>query len=219
MPKLLTALLGLWLAGSAVAQDDPVEMIESATAELFSLVESHRNAAPDDRESLYSGMKEILGKRSDSLYSARLVLGRQGRGLEAEQVQAFADALADVLMRRFGDGVFEFKSRDQIEVLPLAGDNTDRLTRVRTRVNLDNGERAPVDYMVRKRDGEWLIFDVIVEGFPTSQRSAINSPKKFVATALMPRWSGFSAGKSMSRSASNDDHSAGAIAESLYARG
>ncbi|MEN1727587.1 MAG: ABC transporter substrate-binding protein [Pseudomonadota bacterium] len=164
MSKFLTALLGLMLAAQAWAQDDPVEMIETATGELFALVESHRNEYPDDQDRLFAGLKGILGERTDSFYSARLVLGRAGRGLETEQIQAFADALTDVLMRRFGGGLLEFQSEDQIDVLPLAGDNSDRLTRVRTRINLNNGDRAPVDYMLRKRDGNWLIFDVIVEG-------------------------------------------------------
>ncbi len=164
MSKALTALFALWMTGTALAQSDPVEMIQNTTEELFSLIELHRSDYPDDRERLYAGLKTIIGNRSDSVYSARLVLGRHGRGLETEQVQAFADALADLLMRRFGGGLLDFESRDQIEVLPLAGDNSDRMTRVRTRITLGNGERAPVDYMVRKRDGKWLIFDVIVEG-------------------------------------------------------
>jgi phospholipid transport system substrate-binding protein len=164
MPKFLITLLGLFLAGQSLAQDDPVEMIRTATSEIFELVEAHRNEFPEDQERLFAGLDDILGRRSDKIYSARLVLGRAGRGLENDQVEAFAEALTDVLMRRFGGGLLEFENEDQIEVLPLAGDNSDRLTRVRTRIQLDNGERAPVDYMVRKRNGQWLIFDVIVEG-------------------------------------------------------
>jgi phospholipid transport system substrate-binding protein len=162
--QVVAALFALALAGMAMAQTDPVDVIEATTGELFTLIEAHRNDYPDDRERLYAGLKTIVGNRSDTIYSARLVLGRHGRGLETEQIQAFADALSDLLMRRFGGGLLDFESRDQIEVLPLAGDNSDRMTRVRTRITLSNGERAPVDYMMRKRDGTWLIFDVIVEG-------------------------------------------------------
>jgi len=162
--RVFLAAFALSLSGLALADSGPVEMIRTTTGELFSLIESHRNDFPDDRERLYAGLKTIVGNRSDTVYSARLVLGRHGRGLEDEKVEAFANALSDLLMRRFGGGLVDFESRDQIDVLPLAGDNSDRMTRVRTRVTLDNGEQAPVDYMLRKRDGQWLIFDVIVEG-------------------------------------------------------
>jgi len=51
-----------------------------------------------------------------------------------------------------------------VEILPLAGDNDERSTRVRTRVRLDSGNRAPVDYVLRKAGDEWRVFDVIIEG-------------------------------------------------------
>jgi phospholipid transport system substrate-binding protein len=84
--------------------------------------------------------------------------------MDEERIEAFADALSDLLIRRYADGLLEFRTRDQVDVLPLAGDNTERMTRVKTRVTLDNGETAPVDYVFRKTESGWKIFDVIVEG-------------------------------------------------------
>jgi len=49
-------------------------------------------------------------------------------------------------------------------VLPMKGNNTEKLTRVRTRIKLDNGGYAPVDYAFRKTEQGWKAFDVTVEG-------------------------------------------------------
>ncbi len=144
--------------------DDPVELIRQTTGELFELVEENRSAYERNPQLLRDKLVEILEPRSDMLHSARLVLGRHGRQLEREQVEEFADALSNLLMRRYATGLLEFRSREQVEILPLAGDNTERMTRVRTRIRLDSGQRAPVDYVLRKRDGQWLVFDVIIEG-------------------------------------------------------
>jgi phospholipid transport system substrate-binding protein len=46
----------------------------------------------------------------------------------------------------------------------MKGNNTDKLTRIRTRIKLDNGGYAPVDYAFRKTDAGWKAFDVTVEG-------------------------------------------------------
>lgn len=35
---------------------------------------------------------------------------------------------------------------------------------MRTRVRLDTGSRAQVDYVLRKTGDEWRVFDVIIEG-------------------------------------------------------
>ncbi|MFU8831847.1 MAG: MlaC/ttg2D family ABC transporter substrate-binding protein [Wenzhouxiangella sp.] len=145
-------------------EDNPVELIRETTGELFRLVEANREAYERNPDLLRDKLIEILEPRSDMLHSARLVLGRHGRQLDREQIENFADVLSNLLMRRYATGLLEFRSREQVEVLPLAGDNTERMTRVRTRIRLDSGQRAPVDYVLRKRDGEWLVFDVIIEG-------------------------------------------------------
>lgn len=156
--------LALLLTTPALASNDPVELIRQTTIELFELVEDNRELYQQQPELLREELERILRPNTDMIHSARLVLGRHGRGLEREQVEAFADALSDQLMRRYATGLLEFRSREQVEVLPLAGENTERMTRVRTRIRLDSGSRAPVDYVLRKRDGQWMVFDVIIEG-------------------------------------------------------
>ena len=162
-----TVVLALTLALGAplqAAADDPAELIRQTIGDLFALIDNNRTSFEAEPGLLEQELRERLLPRLDTIHSARLVLGRHGRGLEREQVEDFAEALSELLMSRYATGLLEFRSRDQIEFLPLAGDNTERSTRVRTRVRLDSGNRAPVDYVLRKADGEWRVFDVIIEG-------------------------------------------------------
>jgi phospholipid transport system substrate-binding protein len=46
----------------------------------------------------------------------------------------------------------------------MKGKNTDKLTRVRTRIKLEGGGFAPVDYSFRMTEQGWKAFDVMVEG-------------------------------------------------------
>ncbi|MGY6630238.1 MAG: MlaC/ttg2D family ABC transporter substrate-binding protein [Wenzhouxiangella sp.] len=171
------ALLGaLVLSAPSLAFDDPVQLIRETTAELFALVDENRQAYENDPSLLEDELQRVLMPRIDTIHSARLVLGRHGRGQSREDIEAFAEALADLLLSRYATGLLEFRSREQVEILPLSGDNTERQTRVRTRVRLDSGSRAPVDYVLRKNDGEWQVFDVIVEGisYVATFRNQIN---------------------------------------------
>lgn len=156
-------LLALSIA-PRVAAAEPVEIVRQTTNTLFEMVDSNRAQFQDNIDLLRDRIREIMLPHIDIVYSGRLVLGRAGRSLERQQVREFADALSELLISQYADGLLEFETRDQVEVLPLAGDNSERMTRVRTRVALDNGQSAPVDYVFRKDDGEWKIFDVIVEG-------------------------------------------------------
>lgn len=159
---ILTILL--FFAGQTLAADDPVAVIKNTTDELARLIDDKRAAYREDPQALKSDVKEVLLPTIDQTYSARLVLGRHGRGREREQIKDFAQALTNQLLDRYATALLEYNLSDRVEILPLAGDNTERQTRVRTRVELDEGQRAPVDYVMRKTDEGWQVFDVIVEG-------------------------------------------------------
>lgn len=165
---LIAAVFSLTIFQSA-AQDidlqaEPVELVTQVSNALFDGISKNRSAYEQDPEQLKALIREKFLPLMDSNRSARLILARHARGLEPEQIQAFADALIQQLVDRYGDGLLEFDSRDTVDILPLAGKNTDRATKVRTRVLLDSGEKAPVDYVLRKTDEGWRAFDVIIEG-------------------------------------------------------
>jgi phospholipid transport system substrate-binding protein len=72
--------------------------------------------------------------------------------------------MSGVLINRYADGLLEFRSDEQLEVLPMKGSNNEKLTRVRTRIKLENGGKAPVDYAFHMTEEGWKAFDVTVEG-------------------------------------------------------
>ena len=161
---LAAALLTLACAAAAQAEKGPVEIVRETTNKLFRMVDVNREHYENDVEALREDIRPILLDEVDTLYSGRLVLGRSARGMEPEKVREFSDALSNLLIRRYAEGLLDFRTREQVDIRPLTGDNTERMTRVKTRVKLDNDEEAPVDYVFRKTNDGWKIFDVIVEG-------------------------------------------------------
>lgn len=164
MRNPLVAILLMMITGPAFAQDDPVAVIEDTTSALAQLIENKRETYKEDPEALKSDVKSTLLPSIDTVYTARLVLGRHSRGRDREQIEAFAEALASQLLDRYATSLLEYDLLERVEILELAGDNSDRQTRVRTRVQLDGNDRAPVDYVMRKTEEGWQVFDVIVEG-------------------------------------------------------
>jgi phospholipid transport system substrate-binding protein len=164
MKYFLGLVLGVFLAGATVASEEPAAIVRATSDRLFELIDTNRSAYQADPAPLQQEVRKNLLPNIDSLYSARLVLGQHGRGLPAEKVAAFSDALSDLLVRRYAEGLLKFKSRDQVQILPEQAGNTDRMTRVRTKVRLDTGSDAAVDYVFHKRDDRWWVFDVIIEG-------------------------------------------------------
>jgi phospholipid transport system substrate-binding protein len=158
-------LLGIGAAQAYPAdQRDPVTIIEETTTQILRTLDSRREEFTADPRLLRDVVREDLLPLIDLDYSARLILGKAGRGVSPQQLGAFSEAMSSVLINRYADGLIEFRSDEQVEVLPMKGDNTDKLTRVRTRIKLENGGFAPVDYSFRKTEQGWKAFDVTVEG-------------------------------------------------------
>ncbi len=167
--SLLAVLASTTLPTSTAANapastaENPVELVRETAGEILNKLQANRETYTQDPQMLREMVREDLLPLIDLEYSARLILGKAGRDVSQEQLEAFADTMADVLVDRYAGGLLEFRSDEQFQVLPVSGGN-ERLTRVRTRVELEQGGSAPVDYAFRKTDEGWKAFDVTVEG-------------------------------------------------------
>ena len=165
---LITLLCVVTSATTLVAADaDPREpdvIVKESTTALLDALDERRAEFTENpallREMVNTDMLPLI----DTEFSARLILGRAGRGLEPAQLEAFASAMSDQLLARYADGLLGFKADSRPEVLPVKGNNSEKMTRVRTRFKLDDGGFVPVDFAFRKTETGWKAFDVTIEG-------------------------------------------------------
>ena len=164
--------------GSLFAQsqaDDPVSLVENINGKIFSNVTENLEKYTENPELLEDLVRQDLMPLLDINYSARLILGRAGRGLEKEKIEEFASSMSNLLIDRYSKGLLQFASKIKLQVLPQRGELNEKLTRVKTRVSLADGGEAPVDYIFRKTPEGWKAFDVVVEGisYVTTYRNQI----------------------------------------------
>jgi len=166
LAALAPAPMPAWASTTADAIDErePLTIVSEATGHILKSLDERRDEFAAEPALLRSVVKDDLMPLIDLDYSGRLILGKAGRGVSPEQMSAFSNAMSTVLINRYADGLLQFRSDEQVEVLPMKGKNTEKLTRVRTRIKLENGGFAPVDYAFRKTDRGWKVFDVTVEG-------------------------------------------------------
>jgi len=173
----MLVIVGCFYGSPLLAQtaDDPVSLVESITGKIFSDVTENVEEYTENPEALEELVRRDLMPLLDVNYSARLILGKAGRGIEKEKISAFADAMTNLLIDRYSRALLQFSSQIKLQVLPQRGELNEKLTRVRTRVTLPSGGEAPVDYAFRKTADGWKAFDVVVEGisYVTTYRNQI----------------------------------------------
>jgi phospholipid transport system substrate-binding protein len=161
----LMAALGLLSHGVANAEEalSPNEVIEEAVQLFATAMEGRNDELASDLPTLHALIDEILLPRFDSKFAAQVVLAKHWRSADPEQRERFIDAFYQALVRRYADGLLEFR-QDLVKVLPYRGDVTKPRTKVRTTVQLTDGAKVAVDYELVKRDSGWLLFNVVIEG-------------------------------------------------------
>ncbi len=154
---------------------DPVSLVEEISSFIFADVAENLETYTANPDTLQTLVRKDLMPLLDVTYSARLVLGRAGRGLSKEKIDEFTSCMSELLITRYSKGLLYFSSEVKLQVLPQRGELNPKLTRVRTRVTLPNGGQAPIDYVFHKTPGGWKAFDVIVEGisYVTTYRNQI----------------------------------------------
>lgn len=162
---LASALLWLVSGTALAAVPSPHQIIQDTADELLVVVKSRRPELESDAEALYKVVDEILRPNFDVAYAGRLVLGRYWPRSTADQRERFTEALYRSLVRKYARGLLKYRE-DTVRIFPHSGlirIDEDFVT-VKTEVKTSDGILVPVNYRTRWVDGNWKVFDVIVEG-------------------------------------------------------
>jgi phospholipid transport system substrate-binding protein len=141
----------------------PQQLVENSAKRMLVELDANRPMYAKDPAKLDSLVANVLLPNFDTEYAARLVLGQTWRTATPEQRKRFVDAFYHSLLHNYGAALVDFTA-DRFNILPYRGDPADTMATVRTEVKRSNGERVPVDFSLRKIDGVWKAWDVVIEG-------------------------------------------------------
>lgn len=162
MKRMFVAVtFGLMACGALAAS--PNDVVQSAADELAAGLDGRKDELAANRDKLYALIDRILLPRFDRRYAAQLVLGRHWRDASEKDRSDFINAFYRSLVRKYGDGILNY-DQDRVEILPFRGDENEKRTTVKTIVRLDDGTKVPVNYALVKRNDDWKLFDVTIEG-------------------------------------------------------
>ena len=171
----LLALLYVLGSGAAFAADPPAaptaapstlgpqELVENSAKRMLVELDANRPMYVKDPAKLDALVANVLLPNFDTEYAARLVLGQTWRTATPEQRKRFVDAFYHSLLRNYGAALVDFTA-DRFTILPYKGDPGSDMATVRTEVKRSSGEKIPVNFSLRKTDGVWKAWDVVIEG-------------------------------------------------------
>lgn len=160
--KWLFALL--LLAAPALAQDlGPEELVKKITQDVLDAVKSDKQLAAGDRQKALRLAEEKILPHVDFEEATRLAVGRSWRQASAEQKKQLVEEFRRMLVRTYSSAISAYEGQT-MKVLPVRMKPGDTDVTVRNQYIRSGGKPVQLDYSMRKTDGGWKIYDIVVEG-------------------------------------------------------
>ena len=167
---LLSATSVLAAPGAfALSESEARKLIDTAVAEINKIINSGKSESQ-----MYGDFERIFRKYADVPTIARSALGPPARQASSSQMNAFTDAFAGYLSRKYGKRFREFIG-GQIEVKSARAVKT--FQEVQAVALLKGQPPFEISFMVSDRSGSDKFFDLLIEGISLlkSERAEIGA--------------------------------------------
>ncbi|RTZ74055.1 MAG: ABC transporter substrate-binding protein [Gammaproteobacteria bacterium] len=140
------------------------ELVRSTADYVLSQVRARKAELEKDGSGIYALVQEKVIPHFDFRIMTRAALGRYWRQASEEQKERLTREFRELLVRTYATMLLGY-SDEKIEYLPFRGKPGDKRVIVRTRVHTSDGAPpVPIDYRLYRKNGEWKVYDVVVDG-------------------------------------------------------
>lgn len=151
-------------AGTAAASMSPRDMVIDTSQKMLAALKANKGIIKQNPQRVYQLVSEIVLPHFDFTTMSKWVLGKNWRKLSPEQQQRFVTEFRTLLVRTYAVSLAEYKD-EKLNYLPMrAPAAAGQDVTVRTEVVRGGGATIPIDYSLRQINGEWKVYDVVIDG-------------------------------------------------------
>ena len=147
----------------ADGEENPLILVENTANQMLSELKKRKQELQANPEKIYELVDHIVLPRFDFVRMSRLSLGRYWRRATEPQRKAFVEAFRQLLVRTYATALLNY-SDQKIIYKPQRQTPGAKNVTVKTVVSEPGGTPVPIDYRLHRKNGEWKVFDVSVDG-------------------------------------------------------
>jgi len=165
LPGIFTLVLALWgpVGASPGELAPPQQVIEQISSQLHQVLNEDPGRLDRDPDYVYRLANDILIPHVDFSRVSSLVLGKHWRRATPEQRERFSREFQRLLVRTYSTAFHQFGDW-KIRYLPVRLSEDGKRALVPIEVTMPGSEPVKVLYHMHLKQGEWLAYDVKVEG-------------------------------------------------------
>lgn len=163
------ALALLLSPGTAPAQAEPdpekaQALVEDVTDRVMAVLDEFAASDDMDVEDAADQINGIALEHLDFVTMTKLAVGRYWRDASRDEKRTLVTEFRDLLIRTYTQSLDQYSRGHEVEFLPMRPSPYEDRVTVRSRVIRPDGPAIPVEYSLLYRDGEWFVYDIVVEG-------------------------------------------------------
>ncbi len=177
MKKYVWALALFLVTGLARADIvAPDVLVRNTAQDVIAIIKQDKDLQNGDQKKVLALVDAKIVPNFDFTRMTQLAAGRYWRQATPEQRNALVSEFRTMLVRTYTKAFTQYKG-ETIDVKPAKVSPADTETTVRTQLLKPGGQPTDVDYVMRKSDSGWKVFDVVIEGVSmvTSYRGTFSS--------------------------------------------
>jgi phospholipid transport system substrate-binding protein len=152
---------GLLLAShvTRVHAGEPLDKVRQTVDNVLTIVDN-KTLQPQKRR---TQIRQAVLQRFGFEEMAQRSMGQHWRTLTPQQRQEFVELFTDLLERSYINRIANYKAGPQGVRYPKEDITGDQAT-VHTEITTEHGEPVNVDYRLLHKDGDWKVYDIVIEG-------------------------------------------------------
>ena len=155
-PLIIAMLFAVWFMPGLVLASSPTQQVQETIHQVLTVV---NNPAAGSESAWKQALRDSIMPRFDWAEMAKQALGKHWDGVSArhsEFIAAFTDFLGNSYVGKIG-------SYKDEKILFVQETITNNLAEVKTKIVPAKGEATSVNYQLHQVQGDWKIYDVVVE--------------------------------------------------------
>jgi phospholipid transport system substrate-binding protein len=160
--KVIAAFISIFLCllATSAAADSPTVEIKSTVDQVIKLLTDPRLSGESNKQERRRLLRDTILSQFDFKEMSRRSLGSNWRRLTPKQQDEFVGVFTDLLEKAYL-GRIESYNKERFIYINEAIDEP--YAEVRSKIVTSRGEEFSINYRLKRTDGMWKIYDVVVE--------------------------------------------------------
>ncbi len=185
--KNLFSIFVLFVFGmcAAVSADErtPEQIVEQTSNDILQIINEQSERIKSEEGYVNQVINDLVLPVIDLQSMGKLILGKHWKTANDEQRDQFIEQFKAMLIRTYAKSIADY-GHAKVTVLPNTTEQKKKRHRVRSELDLGSGTPLQVDYVFRRKDDSWKVFDLVVDGLSLIKNFRTSFSQEISETSL-----------------------------------